>query len=170
MTSQAAERIDLDDSPMETIRAHQAEAPVPVTKLAEALGLPVFEEAGWPSHVSGLIERADPEVRASSGYQIVIRKDDVERRKRFTIAHEIAHYILHRDQIGDRLQDNALYRSNLSSKAEAEANRMAADILMPRDLIEEALRGPDQLCLERLATQFQVSNVAMAIRLGIPTD
>ena len=61
-------------------------------------------------------------------------------RRRFTIAHEIAHFLLHRDKIGDQLSDDAMYRSSLSSDDERAANRLAADILMPMGLIQDYMR------------------------------
>jgi predicted transcriptional regulator len=156
--------------PYEIIKAHQASCPIPIMSLARAFGLRVYEEDGWPNDVSGLIERAEPEDDAASGYRIIVNSRHSRERKRFTIAHEIAHYVLHRDQIGDRLQDNAFYRSSrLSGRVEAEANRLAADILMPFPLIEQ-LRREGATSVEELARRFEVSKVAMAIRLGLPTD
>ena len=68
------------------------------------------------------------------------------------------------------MQDDALYRSRVSSKIEREANQLAADILMPRDLIESELRNRDTISIEDLARHFGVSKIAMAIRLDVPTD
>ena len=103
-----------------------------------------------------------------SGFSIAVNAGDAYTRKRFTIAHEIAHFILHRDSLeSGGLTDDSMYRSGLSSAAEAAANRLAADILMPRSLIgalvKSGIRDP-----ESLANQFQVSLPAMQIRLGIP--
>src|SRR3546814_18529596 len=71
-------------------------------------------------------------------------------RRRFSIAHEIAYFALHRNLIGDGVTDDAMYRSNLSSAVEVQANRMAAGILMPWHLIREATdKGIDTV--ERLA-------------------
>src|SRR3546814_1249474 len=62
---------------------------------------------------------------------------------------------LHRNLIGDGVTDDAMYRSNLSSAVEVQANRMAADILMPWHLIREATdKGIDTV--ERLAEYFDV--------------
>ena len=49
-----------------------------------------------------------------SGYAIFVNKGDrYKTRQRFTIAHKIAHFILHREAIGDGIVDDALYRSGL---------------------------------------------------------
>lgn len=50
--------------------------------------------------------------------------------KRFTIAHEIAHLLLHRPILREGVTDDVLYRSpHLGGTQETEANKMAADIL-----------------------------------------
>ncbi|HEY0522277.1 MAG TPA: ImmA/IrrE family metallo-endopeptidase, partial [Stellaceae bacterium] len=82
----------------------------------------------------------------------------------FTLAHEIAHFILHRDLIEDGVSDDTMYRSKeLSGYHEVQANRMAADILMPVMLVKRAAElqsNPDLL-----ARVFRVSPAAMKIRL-----
>ncbi len=145
------------------IRQHQEAAPVHVIPLAEQLGVPVFY-VDWPEDVSGMIKRADDE-----HYAIYVNENHHSHRRRFTMAHECAHYILHRDAIGDGIYDDALYRSGLPNKMEYEANRMAADILMPHHLISEALdNGLDSI--QSLAELFQVSQSAMSIRMGVPYE
>jgi Zn-dependent peptidase ImmA (M78 family) len=74
---------------------------------------------------------------------------------------------LHKARIGDGITDDALYRSGLSNKEEAMANKLAADILMPWHLINLVM---DQgiTTIPELAKSFHVSESAMSIRLGIP--
>lgn len=79
--------------------------------------------------------------------------------------------MLHRDDIGDGIKDDVLYRSSLSDRREAQANRLAADILMPKGLLESAKeaaeeKGVGDLALY-LADEFAVSEAAMRIKLGI---
>lgn len=115
------------------IREHQNNYPVKVSDIAHALGLALYT-APLPDNVSGKIVReADP--KAPSGYVIYADSSEAPVRQRFTAAHEIAHYILHRDLIGDGITDDVLYRSELSSPLEREANELAAEILMPWHLI-----------------------------------
>ncbi|HCM3005245.1 TPA: ImmA/IrrE family metallo-endopeptidase, partial [Klebsiella pneumoniae] len=94
-------------------------------------------------------------------------------RQRFTLAHEIAHFLLHRDRIGDGITDDILYRSKLSDFMEVQANRLAADILMPGHLLEKKLLEltqtvelRDEQKIERLAEVAGVSTTAIKIRLG----
>jgi Zn-dependent peptidase ImmA (M78 family) len=63
--------------------------------------------------------------------------------------------------------DDALYRSNLSTREEAEANRLAADILMPRHLIARYIKTYGFADPGFLASTFKVSEAAMRIRLGV---
>lgn len=79
--------------------------------MAEALGLTVNMDASLPRNISGRIVRGG---NGRAGYYIKVNGAHSPYRKRFTLAHEIAHHLLHRDQIGDGIEDNALYRSRLS--------------------------------------------------------
>lgn len=140
------------------------QVPVKVGALAQALGLRVVV-AALPLKISGLIKPDD-----EGGFVIKVNRFESKERQRFTIAHEIAHFLLHRDKIQSGVVDSVLYRSKLSSRVEAEANRLAADIIMPRDKIREIARlhpmrnGSDLVAT--LAETFQVSRQAMDIRMG----
>jgi Zn-dependent peptidase ImmA (M78 family) len=118
---------------------------------------------------SGHIRRED-----DGSYVIRINRHETPERQRFTLAHEIAHYLLHRDEI-DRLPngivDNVLYRSGAPEQKEYEANRLAADLIMPSEAVKEQLEaiGPptSEEIIDRLAKTFQVSKAAMEIRLSL---
>lgn len=144
---------------------YQTTAPVDVVAFANALGLSVWED-DLPSDISGKIQR-DPVNGGRAGYSIVVNTAEGLRRKRFTIAHETAHYLLHRGMMGASVIDDVLYRSKLSNALEVQANRLAADILMPYSLIEEAMQSGTR-DVEDLANLFKVSPAAMSIRLNIP--
>ena len=149
----------------DTLVAHQGEAPVKLAAVARAVGVTLLA-ATLPPGISG-------EIRPSSEGKFTIRinRHDPARRQRFTAAHEIAHFLLHRAQISQGLKDDALYRSSLSDRREAEANRLAADILMPQPLVDEWLKNAQSLKVEDvvvyLADRFEVSEASMKIRLGI---
>ncbi len=145
--------------------------PIQTVNLAMALGIRVFH-AEMEDFISGKIQR-DALYGGTSGYAIFVNKGHHVNRRRFTTAHEIAHFIYHEHLIGDGVVDDALYRSGLSSREEAQANRLAADILMPWKHLNPALQAnisndgtPNAYALSRL---FQVSEQAMKIRLNMPT-
>jgi len=153
---------------LRVIEKHQSQAPVKVVAIARDLGLNVYRTDEWSDKISGMIVR-DPKSERSAGYSIYVNGHHHEHRRRFTIAHEIAHYVLHRDFIGDGIQDDALYRSGLSTRQEVQANQMAADILMPWHLINAAMDS-GTADVESLAKLFNVSLSAMSIRLGVPYE
>jgi Zn-dependent peptidase ImmA (M78 family) len=144
----------------------QKSAPINVVNIAKAFGINVYYD-DLPEGISGKIVR-DPDHGGSSGFSIIVNGAEAFTRKRFTIAHEIAHFLLHRDRIGDGLTDDALYRSGLSTSAEVRANKLAADILMPYRLIEDAVRSGINN-VDQLAEKFKVSQQAMKVRLEIAT-
>lgn len=141
-----------------------ASVPVKVGALANALGLKVVQ-AALPLNISGMIQPDGEE-----SFIIKVNRFEPKERQRFTIAHEIAHFLLHRDKINSGVVDSVLYRSNLSSKIEAEANRLAADIIMPVDAVKkyssESRFSDDKEKVEILAEIFNVSKQAMGIRTG----
>ncbi|WP_081974432.1 ImmA/IrrE family metallo-endopeptidase [Sphingomonas taxi] len=156
------ERIPAQD--LEVLERFSSDVPVKVGALADALGLKVVV-ATLPMNISGLIQ---PE--ADGQFVIKVNRFESKERQRFTIAHEIAHYLIHREKIDAGVVDSVLYRSKLSSRTEAEANRLAADIVMPRRAIAEAVRSKGEIQSDRvvqeLASAFGVSKQAMAIRVG----
>jgi Zn-dependent peptidase ImmA (M78 family) len=103
-------------------------------------------------------------------------------RKRFTIAHEIGHFCLHRTMSKDGFIDSMSSMSRTESywdSKESEANNFAAQLLMPKDLI---IRDGQQVIdsykaafntasitiyafIERMADKFDVSSKAMEYRL-----
>ncbi|RYB03625.1 ImmA/IrrE family metallo-endopeptidase [Lichenibacterium ramalinae] len=145
------------------IEEHQKRPPIKVVSLAHDLGLKVYRTE-LPEKVSGMIKKDDEE-GGDSGYAIYVNEMHSETRRRFTIAHEIAHFILHKKIIGDGVVEDALLRSDaLSNAVEIQANSLAADILMPNDLIKKAKKDGYKTITE-LAEYFNVSRDAMAIRL-----
>lgn len=143
---------------------YQAIPPTRLPDIARDLGVSV-KAATLPPGISGEI-RPSPD---NNGFVIRVNRHDPAKRQRFTVAHELAHFLLHQDQIGTGIADDVLYRSNLSDRREAEANRLAADILMPDALVAEYVnvakeKGVGDLMLY-LAEQFKVSEAAMKIKL-----
>jgi hypothetical protein len=141
-------------------------APVDVSGLARELGINVWQSRKLPPDVSGKIFR-DENNGGKSGFSIVVNAFESLNRRRFTVAHEIAHFILHRDSL-DRgeLIDDTLYRSGLSTEEEHAANKLAAEILMPTNLITDFKKSGVKGVVA-LAERFQVSVPAMTTRLKL---
>lgn len=152
---------------MHKIDHYLNEAPVRLTAMASELGIPVFLSTLSPA-ISGLIE---PDDESKSGFRIRLNRHEGSERQRFTLAHEIAHFLLHRQLIGGGVVDDTMYRSALSSRREVEANKLAADLCMPWDLVHRErakLSGlDDENLVNEMAKVFRVSKAAMRIRLGV---
>lgn len=142
-------------------------APIDVGACANAVGLPIYS-IDLPRGVSGMLVRGD-HLAGPSGFACYVDSSEPSVRQRFTAAHELGHFALHRHQLGDSHQDNYLLRAEgLTGGQEAQANNFAADLLMPRDLITEMMEA-GVASVKDLAAAFKVSQVAMSIRLGLPT-
>jgi hypothetical protein len=98
-------------------------------------------------------------------WEIWVRRDEPAPRRRFTVAHEIGHHLLHSDgaAVLCRPADVETARGDVRDR-EREANRFAAELLMPEPLVRAAAdrEGPDPIAL---STRFGVSDVAMGYRL-----
>jgi hypothetical protein len=145
-------------------RRFRSTAPVNIAGLAKALGLAV-RQAYLAPHIAGEIfpdlYRGGP-----SGYTIRVNASDSPRQKRLTVAHEIAHFLRHRERISNKLVDDRMYRSRLGTTKEREAEELAFDLLMPRALIGE-FRSAGMKDPEQLAERFNVPLHVMKRRLGI---
>lgn len=146
--------------------------PVDVEGLAFALGVPVYYQA-LPDDVSGVIE---PDSRG--GFRININDSHPRTRQRFTIAHELGHYIRHRHLIGAGIGDNRAYRSadtgkyansSIGLNEETEANSFAATVLMPFELIER-LKREGHNDPSAIGRRLEVSDQAIHIRMKVPYE
>lgn len=153
----------LSEEAQAIISKHQTCLPIAVGAIAKDFGIKILKST-MPGSISGEIREADGVVT------IKVNRHDVKERQRFTIAHEIAHFLLHRDRLANGITDDVLYRSRLSDELEREANRLAADIIMPAHLIKKALDENGMLKPEdrqkKVSELAQVSLAALKIRTG----
>jgi hypothetical protein len=129
-----------------------------VTLFSE-LGLGFSDEA-LPAGISGKLMR---DSSSPAGFKLFTNEGDPPRRKRFTMAHEIGHYVLHRDLIGDGVVDNAMYRSSLSDDYERQADKFAGQLLLPAGAVRAAYRTTKSFAA--LSELFDASVDAIRIRL-----
>lgn len=95
-------------------------------------------------------------------FVIVVNDKRMLVKQRYTIAHEYSHYLLHVPHMKGPIYCSAYGRIN--NKIEREADKLAAEILMP----EELVRAVTSKCFYNsiiLARTFDVSIQAMEIRL-----
>lgn len=99
-------------------------------------------------------------------YQIMINKYHSLARRRFTLAHEFAHFVLHKEFLkkNKTIEDRILFRKGDDfNQIETQANQFAADLLMPKDIfIDELKKGNTRI--ESLANFFHVSYSAIKYR------
>ena len=130
--------------------------PVPsLCALLEEKGIKVVD-ADLPERISGLACRAMRRARVVADAVLVSTRTNVER-KRFTLAHELAHKIIRST-------------GNPTIKLEAAMNRFAGAFLVPgRDLLAKVgarRRRVTYYEIARLKHTYGVSAAAMLVRLG----
>ena len=167
---------------VERLLAHNGvkSAPVPVEDIAQALGIEVRHTPA-EEHLSGFLVRAPGTGRAIMG----INKNQHPNRRRFSIAHEIGHFLLHPGQdiyVDERSESGLTVNlrgedaSAGTNPEEIEANMFAAELLMPIALLKADLASTGTLdfldddSLERmlagLAKKYGVSKQALTYRLA----
>ncbi len=118
-------------------------------------------------NISGYIEKDSD----AGKFIIVINKNHTPLRQRFTLAHELGHYYIHKDKLEGQHTDVTLFRdaNEDSLGIEYAANDFAAELLIPaeafKDAIKKGINTPKQL-----STIFQVTEKAImyrAYKLGI---
>jgi Zn-dependent peptidase ImmA (M78 family) len=155
---------------IELLRAARVRRPpVPLEKLAELVKAKIRYEP-FTGQLYGMVHR-----RSDGTAVIGVNSLDAPNRQRFTIAHEIGHLLLHKDEqlhvdekspIGLRNERS----STATDEREIEANQCAAELLMPTDFLDKDLGSlPDDIeteeAVSRLARLYKVSEQAMTVRL-----
>ena len=151
-----------------------SELPIDIENIARHRGLEVIP---YPleNEISGILV-IDP-IKSTIGYN---NSDSIVRR-RFTIAHELGHYELHRN-ITHLFYDKdfkVMFRTSKTENQDAhqqlerEANAFAAALLMPEEAVkakmskvEFDLGNVNEKAIKDLAKLFNVSTTAMYYRMA----
>lgn len=146
--------------------------PVGIVTICKSYGITVFEKY-LPSEVSGfiVIQKEDFQ-NYGTGKLIVANLSDPPTRRRFTIAHELAHYILHKKPEEELF---AHRDAGENSGIEQEANIFASNVLMPEKLVRDAISQlrrkksykniPRYIMIDYISKNFAVSGAAAEVRL-----
>ncbi len=133
-------------------------------EIADSLNISVVPH-NFSDNISGVFFRKNGKL------YLGVNSSQHEHRQRFTIAHEIGHYILHSqetlhyDTHHDTHPSEVSFRAdNISSFEETEANHFAAELLMPEDSVQELIES-GVTSIQELAEKFDVSKDAMQYRL-----
>ena len=148
-------------------------APVSPERIAKSLGIEVLSKPA-EDELCGFLYRGSENEKTIIG----VNANHHPNRRRFTVAHEIGHYVLHNYQGFHFDSENQKYLLKLRKKSnrtnpveEREANTFAAELLMPKDLIDRDMlenQNADLLFgneLPKLARKYQVSVRALTYRL-----
>lgn len=166
-------RQDIDDRAEQVLRETDTyRVPVAIDVVAHRLHLTI-EAAALGENVSGMLVVENE--RGAIGYNAT----HAPVRQRFTIAHEISHYILHAKKKSRKSQlfidRSVTFRRDENSSTgddneEVEANQMGAALLMPKGLVYQEVKKhdldlDDEDAISLLAKRFHVSTAAMTNRL-----
>ncbi|HEY4601054.1 MAG TPA: ImmA/IrrE family metallo-endopeptidase [Cerasibacillus sp.] len=112
--------------------------------------------------------------------QVIVNGEHPENRRRFTMAHELGHIILHwkwLNKENQRLDDyhyEILYRQessyyNGNLREEIQANAFAAEFLMPIEDVKKMLKGKQEKDLSRNEKSYHIKKLAHKYRVSDQT-
>jgi len=148
--------------------------PTPLEQLAELAGIESINELSTDGFEGMLITNAE-----KSRGAIFVKAGVMSRRRRFTIAHELGHFLLpwHRqERFSCKSTDIRINTDKASEEVwsqqqiEVEANRFASELLMPQVEVERILDDqdvPELIDLVDLSEMFDVSVEAVVHRYKI---
>lgn len=149
--------------------------PVPVDQLIRSQGVEITRKR-FDDETSGLIY-----VDVKTDHAVVgLNVSHSKTRQRFTLAHELGHFLLHKKNEGGLHVDDRDFfikfrdhhSSDGSDHEEREANAFAAELLMPSSFLKrdaeelgEGLSLSDETAVRELASRYGVSLQALSFRL-----
>jgi len=133
--------------------------PVDVLKIARANDIEVYE-GDLDKKISGAIRY----YKDTKKFVILLNKNDSVVRQRFTVAHELGHFFLHREILeNNEIHVDAMFR--MPNEKESEVDYFAGALLMNRTLLEKMYE--ENTSITELSQIFKVSVSAMTVRLDI---
>ena len=134
-------------------------SPLDIRSVVERLFNIKVYEADLDRNISGFIERI-----SGQEWAIYLNQWESKLRQNFTIAHELGHFIKHRDILlsGSHI-DQVLFRDTENSDVEMEASEYAANLLMPKHKFDEYIKN-GITNIEELSKKFGVSSAAIRYR------
>lgn len=129
------------------------EPPVPIEAVAKFFGIHIIYYPKFPDSISGTI------IKDEDLHAIGVNDTHPRVRQRFTIAHELGHYMMGHDT--SKILDDTFDKN---SDQEKEANKFASEILMPLKILGDDI-NKKPCDIPTLAKRYEVSEQAMSIRL-----
>lgn len=97
-------------------------------------------------------------------WTISINKLHNKKRQRFTLAHELGHYILHKEK-NSEFKDAVFFRNETMDPMEYNANEFAGELLMPEKILRDRINKDGIRNIGELSELFGVSAGAMKYRI-----
>lgn len=148
-------------------------APIPVVAIAKNLGFSVYAMKFKDRDIAGIMADSSVPVAPFKEKRVIVyNREDYPTRQHFTVAHEIAHFVLHCNNT------NNFYERYMHGLTEGQkpivekmANTFAAKLVMPEKMIREyistfpsAATRAEIIC--GITRKFFVSSKAAALRLS----
>ena len=145
----------------------QTNAPFDPVTAAKKLGVRVYDTQFADAATSGIFRRGEDGV-----FEIHLDRHSSPKRVRFTAAHELGHWRLHREEVGAVIDSDVnMYRRRPAGDSSAgaersrefQANMFAVEFLMPAEKVAGAYALTKDIAT--LARLFDVSQEAMGYRI-----
>ena len=141
--------------------------PVDLKRIAERENITVLPLSDF-SDISGKIKKENEQTT------IWVNRWHSKGRRRFTVAHELGHYYFDIPNQGGKYKDYKFNQLSETNPIEIRANKFAAALLMPQNLLDVAIKKLkiNQHFIDfysdiaKLAKVFDVSEPAMRFRLA----
>lgn len=139
----------------EILKTQSLTYPINIIQIAADNGIKVFTSV-MNENTSGMILISPTTINNyGTNKLILVNYNDCDARQRFSIAHELAHYFLH-------YKDTTYFANRsingVSSKEEKEADRFAAELLMPTKLVRQEFYNYKNNCSSKNITRDMIIN------------
>lgn len=148
----------------------QGDGYIDVIKLAKSYGIDIFlEKETGEGDFNACIKRNTD----TNTYEIWVHPEQPLERQRFSIAHELAHFVLHKGKLDAKGQLNRDPDDAVNKSEEEKADLLAEKILMPEKFVEEYITKKHidtakpftKETIDNVSNHFKVSRIVAAIRL-----
>ncbi len=140
-----------------------------IIQLANKVGVDVYK-----------IDNPRPDEHASIKYneeekhfEIWVNTNQQKDRMRFSIAHELAHFVLHKNDVIKKGQVDRQDSMSLSPEKEQQADKLAAELLAPEEIAKNFLENTETKknnpvgkdIIQKFQERFEISFVASIVRI-----
>ena len=118
--------------------------PVDVVKIAEKNNIDTYEAdlSEYDEPISGAIRY----YKDKKKFEILLNKEDSIEQKRFTLAHELGHYYLHKDILeSDEIHVDTMFKGNSKKFDEKDADYFAGALLMNKIALSKYYENAESL-------------------------